>query len=499
MVLRSRLTLVVVFLSSLVCGQDSHVHEAPEQLGQVSFAISCTSDVQQEFNRGVALLHSFAYTAAQEAFRHVAGGDPHCAMAHWGIAMTNFHQLWEPPIRATATAAAQQEIDTAVRIGSGTERERGFIRAATVIFHHANTIPYATRVANYERAMAEVAAQNKTDVESQVFYALALLSDASRSDKTHAHQKQAADLLEPLFRVYSHHPGIPHYLIHAYDNAELAPRGLTAARDYARIAPSAPHALHMPSHIFTRLGLWQDSISSNTAARDAAHRAGDTGEELHAMDYLVYAFLQTGRDLDAAKVIHDLRAMPTLDTTDFKIGYAATAIPIRYLLERQQWAEAASVVPCTPTPPHVTAIAIWARGIGLARSGHPDDASRSVRDLHAIELQLQATGDAYWSAQVRIMRREVMAWSAQGQNKQDDAVALMRLAAEEEDSIEKLPVTPGPIIPAREQLGQLLLEQRRPGLAVREFQTALANAPGRLGSARGAAKAAQRSGPKSIR
>ena len=233
--------------------------------------------------------------------------------------------------------------------------------------------------------MSDLASQNRKDVEAQVFYALALLANASPTDKTHAKQKQAADLLEPLDRAYPQHPGIPHYLIHAYDNAELAPRGLPAARAYSQIAPSAPHALHMPSHIFTRLGLWDDSIASNLAAREAAHQQGDTGEELHAMDYLVYAYLQSGRDEDAAQVIQQLKNMPKLDAGDFKIAYASTAMPVRYAVERGQWADAASIVPPTGAPPQVVAIAVWARGLGLARSGRAAEARTEIDRLRQIE------------------------------------------------------------------------------------------------------------------
>ena len=262
-------------------------------------------------------------------------------MAHWGIAMTYFHQLWEPPISPAKISVAQTEIQQAQQIGAGSERERQFIHALSLIYQDAAAVPYRTRALNYERAMSDLASTNRNDVEAQVFYALALLSNASPADKTHAKQKQAADLLEPLDHDYPQHPGIPHYLIHAYDNAELAPRGLPAARAYAQIAPSAPHALHMPSHIFTRLGLWDDSITSNLAAKEAAHQQGDTGEELHAMDYLVYAYLQSGRDNEAAQVIQQLKNMPELKANDFKMSYAATAMPVRYAVERGQWADAA--------------------------------------------------------------------------------------------------------------------------------------------------------------
>ena len=262
----------------------------------MSFPISCTASDQEQFDRGVALLHSFAYTAAEDAFQGVAEQDPQCAMAHWGMAMTYFHQLWDPPLVPTTISIAQTEIQLAQQIGAGTERERQFIHALGLIYQDADTVLYRTRASKYESAMSDLASKNRKDVEAQVFYALALLANASPTDKTHAKQKQAADLLEPLDRSFPQHPGIPHYLIHAYDNAELAKRGLSAARAYSQVAPSAPHALHMPSHIFTRLGLWDDSIPSNLAAREAAHQQGDTGEELHAMDYLVYAYLQNGRD-----------------------------------------------------------------------------------------------------------------------------------------------------------------------------------------------------------
>ena len=480
----------------LVClaasAQETHVHPAPEKLGQVSFPISCKPSVQQEFNRGVALLHSFAYTAAQEAFRSVAEQDPGCAMAHWGLAMTYFHQLWEPAIAPSSFPTAQQEIGQAIRIGAATERERGFIQAAGLVFQDAANVPYSTRDQNYERAMAELASKSKDDVEAQVFYALALLSNASPTDKTHSRQKEAAELLEPLYRAYPQHPGIPHYLIHAYDNAELASRGLPAAKVYSLIAPSAPHALHMPSHIFTRLGLWDDSIASNLAARDAARKAGDIGEELHIMDYLVYAYLQTGRDADAEQVIEQLKAMPKSNSSDFKAGYAATAMPIRYAVERRQWADAAAIVPPVSAPPHVIAMAIWARGLGQARSGHPAEAAVAVGDMQRIEDQLRSAGNTYWANQVKIMKREVVAWSAQAQGKHDEAVVTMRKAADEEDAIEKLPVTPGPIVPAREQLGELLLEQGHPGMAYKEFEIALISSPGRRGALLGAAESAER-------
>jgi len=486
-----RRLLVLLLLSSLSPAQETHNHNAPEKLGKVSFPISCDPAVQEPFNRGVALLHSFAYADAEKAFQAVATLDPQCAMAHWGTAITYFHQLWEPPLPLTTISTAQKEIQLAQQIKAGSERERKFIRAVALLYQDAATVPYRTRALNYEEAMSDLAFTNTKDVESQVFYSLALLATASPADKTHTNQKKAAALLESLYRAYPQHPGIPHYLIHAYDNRELASQGVEAAKAYAQIAPSAPHALHMPSHIFTRLGLWEDSINSNLAARTSARQQGDTGEELHAMDYLVYAYLQAGRDQDAIRVIQQLKDMPSLNVRDFKIGYASTAMPIRYIVERSQWSNAAAIVPPTEAPPHVIAIAVWARGMGLARGGRPAEARAEIDRLQQFEQQLTASGNSYWATQVGILKREVMAWSAQAEKKPQEGVSLMRASADEEDALEKLPVTPGPIIPAREQLGSLLLQQNNVSQAQKEFETALTNAPGRLGAMQGAAHAAE--------
>ena len=486
-----RLLLALAFLFPVLsAAQDQHNHPAPEKLGTVSFQISCKSEVQAQFNRAVALLHSFAYKAAEEAFQSVAEQDPHCAIAHWGIAMTHYHQLWEPPLPAAGIAVAQKEIAQAAMLPEASERERGFVHALSLVFEDVSTVPYSTRASNYETAMRSLAAANPSDVETQVFYALALISTASPSDKEHRKQKQAADLLEPLWHEFPDHPGIPHYLIHACDSQELASRGLAAAKAYAKIAPSAPHALHMPSHIFTRLGMWDDSIASNLAAKTAAHQQGDTGEELHAMDYLVYAYLQSGRDQEAAQVIQQLNAMQNLDLDDFKSGYAATAMPIRFIVERHQWNDAEKIVnPPGSALPQVQAIAVWARGVGFARNGHAPEAQEESETLHHIEERLRASGNDYWATQVNIMRREVMAWSAQAEKKPDVAAAILRSAADDEDGTEKLPATPGPMIPAREQLGELLLQQGNFASATKAFNTTLLNAPGRRGALLGATQA----------
>ncbi len=490
-----RVFFILLFMIAFSFGQETHEHGTPEKLGKVHFPTSCAPAVQGQFDRGVALLHSFAYSLAEKAFREVTQSDPQCAMAHWGIAMTYFHQLWEPRIEPASITLGQAELKEASKMGGLSEKERRFVDALTLVYDGAPEIPYPTRARKYEYAMKEIAVSNKDDLEAQVFYALALLANVSPADQTHAKQKEAAELLERCYRIAPQHPGIPHYLIHAYDNVELAGKGDAAARAYSQIAPSSPHALHMPSHIFTRLGLWEDSIKSNVAAGDAAHRQGDIGEELHSMDYLVYAYLQASRDQDAMQVIQRLNAMTDLNKTDFKVGYAATAMPIRYVVERGQWAEAATIVPPATAPAQVLAIAVWARGLGLARTGHAAEARSEAVQLKEIETELLKSGNEYWGNQAGLLSREVLAWAAQADNKTEEAAALLREAADSEDAIEKLPVTPGPIVPAREQLGDLLLQQKRPDLALKEFNVALVNAPGRRGALRGKADAARELAP----
>ncbi len=347
-------------------GQE-HEHPAPEKLGVVKFPTSCSASVQKDFERAVALLHSFAYSAAEKAFRDVASADPKCAMAHWGIAMTYFHPLWPPPLPEENVARGREEIERARQLG-GSDCEREFIEALNFIYANADSLPYDDRANRYAAAMGKLAERNPDAAECQIFYALALLATAPPTDATHANQKKAAALLEPLFRKYPQHPGIPHYLIHAYDNVEMATQGVEAARVYSQIAPSAPHALHMPSHIYTRLGMWKESIASNTAARKAAHAQGDIGEELHAMDYLTYANLQLGRDQDAGRVVNDLQKMTNLSPKYLKVAYAASAMPARYAIERRKWNDATGLTPMDDTLPQAFAITAWSRAVGFART-----------------------------------------------------------------------------------------------------------------------------------
>jgi tetratricopeptide (TPR) repeat protein len=480
---------VLVLIASPALADEAHDHGVPEKLGDVSFPVSCDPSVQAPFNRAVALLHSFAYAPAEQAFQAIAQKDPHCAMAYWGQAMVHFHPVWSPSLPPDAFGQAQRDMQRAVELGAASDREKAFIRAGSVLFQESAGLKSSQRTDAYERAMEKVASDNPTDMESQVFYALALLSNASPADKTHAKQKRAIAILEPLFRAHPDHPGLAHYMIHACDSEELAEQGLPAARVYAKIAPSAPHALHMPSHIFTRLGLWDDSIQSNLASKESAHRHGDAMGELHAMDYLVYAYLQEGRDGDAQRVVDEMKAMRSLEVREFAIAYAATIMPIRLAVERSRWNDAAEVVPIAGVPPAVLAIAVWSKGMGLARSGHPSEASAEVARLHQIEKQLRDAGDDYWATQTAVLADEVSAWSSQATGKRDQALSLLTSAADREDSLEKRPVTPGPVLPAREQLGELLLLQGHAVAAREAYRAALVEAPKRRGAMLGEARA----------
>jgi hypothetical protein len=472
---------------------EHHSHPAPERLGTVTFATSCKAAVKPAFDRALALLHSFAYVASEEAFRDVAGRDPGCAIAHWGIAMSLFHQLWEPPSGKELREGAEQ-VQRGVEIRAGSLRERQFIEALDTYYRDTEHEAPVVRAERYARAMADVARSNPGDAEAQIFYALALIAAAAPSDKTHSNQKRAAEILEPIFRQQPQHPGLAHYLIHAYDSAELAPRGLVAAREYSKIAPSAPHALHMPSHIFTRLGLWDDSIASNQAARAAAHMEDNLGEELHAMDYLTYAYLQRGRYADAEQVVADLRLMKNLPAPQLIVGYAATAMPARLAIERRDWDSAALLEPLPQSAPQIAALIYWARALGQVRAEHPRSADVDIDKLQACLREVQAAGNEYWATQVDPLLKEALAWRLAAAGQGQAAILSLRAAADEEDAVEKLPVTPGPIVPAREQLGELLLELKHPDEALLEFRRVLTFAPYRRGALVGAIAAADQLG-----
>jgi len=481
-------------------------HLAPEKFGQVHFPTSCNAQVQPVFERGLTLLHSFAYARAAKVFEEVSAKDPGCGMAQWGIAMSYFHTIWGPPTE-DEFAAGRTAAQRAAAVGAPSDRERDYI-AAIGAYYQGDEHP--ARVVAYEKAMTGVAERNPADHEAAIFQALAILGVAYNSppDKTYARQKEAAKILNHLLTVEPQHPGIAHYMIHSFDYPELAELALPAARAYAGIAPSAPHALHMPSHIFTRLGMWKESIESNIASARTAqawiartHAGATAFDALHAMDYLEYAYLQTGQDEKAREIADGVAKVTSFDVPQFAAGYALAAIPARHALERRAWKEAAALTAQPATfpwakYPYAEAIVHFARAVGGARAGALDTARREVARLADIQAALKGQKGFDWSTQVEIQRRAAAGWLGRAENKDAEALALMRSAAALEDSTDKHPVTPGSILPAREQLADLLSELGQPAAALAEYEASLRSAPARLNSYDGAAQAAERAGKK---
>jgi hypothetical protein len=489
------LVLSCVLLLPVAARAQQHEHGA-ERLGKVHFETSCNASVRDAFDRAVALLHSFWYAAAIDAFTDVAKKDPGCAMAHWGIALG----IWGNPLGGTRTPQTMERgrktVEQAKATGAKTERERDYIAAVEALY--AGDGDQFAHARAYEKVMATIVAKNPKDTEAAVFHAIALDAAADPADKTYAKQLQAARALEKVMATQPDHPGIAHYLIHSYDYPPLAAKGLPAARRYAKIAPDAPHALHMPSHIFTRVGAWQDSIDSNMASAAAAKKANSPAEELHAMDYQAYAYLQLGKDTEAMRVQSETDAI--LKRVEAGSGYnlageyAAAAIPARVVLERGAWKDAASMKARTSAFPQADAITLFARVIGAARSGQAAEARSGLAALAPLADTLKAKNDAYWSNIVAIQRMAAEGWTLHAEGKTAEGVALLRKAADEEDKTEKSPVTPGPIAPARELLAELLLEAKQPKNALVEFEKAMTREPGRFRSLAGAMRAAQAAG-----
>jgi tetratricopeptide (TPR) repeat protein len=497
------LVLTLASFGSPVPADQDHQHGVgdPEQLGSVAFANSCSAEVQPQFGRAVAMLHSFWYEEAGRRFREVADVDPGCAIAWWGLAMSYWQPLWEP--RGPNPEAFQKglaAIHKASEIGGGSGRERAFIAALEKFYANANTIDHADRVLAYEQAMEMLHATHPENTEARVFYALSLLASATSlpPDKTYQRQRKSGELLLPVFRDQPDHPGAAHYIIHAYDYPLLASEALEAARRYAKIAPDSPHAQHMPSHIFTRLGLWDESIASNRNVIRVARRYRIVGEELHAMDYLVFAHLQKGEDEQARQVLREMPEVEPGAMLHFAGIHAHAAVPARYAVERRQWEEAAAL----PQPENfpggryawADAAIHFARGLGAARTGSVDQARREVEKLASFRRTLQQHKEDYWATQVEIQLGAVEAWLAFAEGRRDQALVLMRSAADLEDTTDKHPVTPGQIVPARDLLGQMLLQLERPDEALAEFNKVLQAEPGRFGALYGAARAAELAG-----
>ncbi|HZA34336.1 MAG TPA: hypothetical protein VE505_05385 [Vicinamibacterales bacterium] len=479
--------------------QHEHSGAPPERLGTVHFATSCRPDVQPAFDRAVALLHSFWFSQAREAFSGVLQKDPGCAIANWGIALAHFGNPFGVNRSPEALGSARAAVTQGLAAKPRSARERDYLSAAAELFKDFETRDHAARVLAYEQAMARVAKAYPQDAEATIFHALALAQTAPPTDKSYKNQLAAGAVLEPLFAKQPDHPGLAHYIIHAYDVPALAPRALEAARRYAQIAPSAPHALHMPSHTFTRVGAWDESIEANLRSAEAAHRERAVSDEMHAMDYLVYAYLQTARDAAAREVVTALEQLLAglpqegaggLTAAEAGGYFAAAAIRARYTLERSAWADAAALDVHPGAAPNVPAMTHFARALGAARTGALDAARGDVVKMGELHAQLVKNNDAYWAEQIDLQRTVANAWIAFAAGNAAEAERLLRTAADREDATEKSAVTPGPLVPARESLGDLLMELKRPAEALPMYEKNLAKEPNRLKSVYGAARAA---------
>jgi hypothetical protein len=489
-VLSSALAAAGIFINHPVLAQP-----AVETLGKVHFETSCTPDAAAAFDRAMLFQHSFWYRASQRSFEAALKADPACAIAYWGIALS---LLWNPhaapPARNLADGAAA--IAKGKEVGAKTERERNYLAALSAMYADFDKVDHRTRVLNYLKAMEQLAAKYPADDEAQIYYGLALNVGASPADKTYANQLKGAAILERIWDRQPDHPGIAHYLIHLYDTPALAEKGLTAARRYAKVAPDAPHALHMPSHIFTRVGYWQESIDSNAASARAAKADREAADQLHAMDYQVYAYLQLGQDARAKAVIDEMRDVKGFNENFMAGPYALSASPARYAVERGAWKEAA-ILDVRPNPlPFVPAATWFAKAIGSARSGDTAQAEMAIARLVALRDELREKKDAYWSEQVDIQAQVATAWLLFSTGQKDEALMKMSAAADAEDKTEKSPVTPGPLAPARELYGAMLLEQGKAADALTAFEATLRKEPNRLNALLGAAAAADSAGDK---
>jgi len=485
-------------------GQEHNHHEDlnEAQLGTVHFPVSGAASVQKPFARGVALLHSFWYDEAEKEFLEIAKDDPHCAMAHWGVAMSLWHQLWNEP-DAKVIKRGLGEVKVAEKLAqNGTPREKAYIAAMAAFYSNSEKSDHAARAQAYSYAMKKVYESYPDDHEAAAFYALSLLASEPHNDETFANRKQAASILEKLFATEPDHPGVAHYLIHSYDKPQLAELGIPAARRYAQIAPAAPHALHMPSHIFARVGLWQDDINSNLASiaatrKTAAMGMGGEGHQFHAMDFLVYAYLQSGREAQAQKVIDEVKATPaTHDTHDYGMdmrSYALQNFQTSYALELHHWSDAASLSPATDADSEYNAVTYLARAVGAARSGQLADARKDIDEVKTISKTLR---DKKKTGEADFLDREIgapLAWIDHAEGKDDEAIKLLRGIAEKEtDGFSETGY-----LPAEEMLGDLLLEAKRPQQALLEYQVDLKLNPNRFNGLYGAARAAEDAGKQS--
>ena len=495
-VLRCFPLLVALAVGGPAHADDDHAHMHGDHLGKVSFQTSCDPKVQPAFERAVAMLHSFWYSAGEQAFRDVLRDDPGCAIATWGIAsilMSNpLAGQGASPKGAESALAALEE---GRRIGAKTERERGYIEAVSAYYQDFAKHTERERQVARANAYEALAQRYPADDEAQIFFALYTAGTQAQADQSYAAYLKAAAILEGQFSKYPDHPGVAHYLIHSYDAPPIANKGLVAARRYAGLAPDAPHALHMPSHIFTRVGAWQESATTNLRSRDVAKAGNEPDEAYHASDYMVYAYLQLARDADARGAIDE--AMKVQGTTArFIAPYAIAAMPARYVFERGAWPEAAALRPLGSTYPFVEAITYFTRSVGEARSGDLAAARQDAAQLQTLQAALATANNAYWASEVEVQRLAATGWIALGEGKSDEALRLMRAAADLEDRNEKHIVTPGRIVPARELLGDMLVELKQPAAALAEYEASQQREPNRFRNYSGSARAAQLAGDR---
>ena len=500
--MKNLLLALILFATSsfLAFADEGHHHEdlTPEQVGTVHFPVSCSPTVQKPFERGVALLHSFWYEEAQREFEDISRQDPKCAMAYWGVAMSLWHQLWNHPDETTIKNA-NQAIAKGEALKPKTPRERDYLAAIATVYHDSGKLDYQARATAYSEAMDRLHQKYPDDREAATFYALSLLASEPDSDKTYVNRKKAAAVLEPLFSSEPDHPGVAHYLIHSYDKPELAERGIPAARRYAKVAPAAPHALHMPSHIFARRGLWQDDIDSNLASiaatrKTAAMHMGGEGHQFHAIDFLVYAYLQSGRDEDAKKVIEEVKNMPQMKDM-YGMGYdphisSLVALEAAYPMETHRWADAAKLEPLDGAPLGDSAVSYWARGIGAARSGDVGAARKDLAKLEDIHTQLVEQKKKSVAESVDHDRQQVLAWITFAEGNHEQALSLLRPLAEKDDGVSEVSEQ----IPATEMLADMLLEMKRSDEALTQYEADLKLNPNRLDGLSGAARAAAMAG-----
>lgn len=465
-----------------------------EKLGTVNFETSCRPAVATQFNRAVALLHSFEFGASIRGFNEVLAADSTCAMAHWGIALSRWTNPTAAGIRSAAQlSAGRAAVDAALRLGvNAFARERGYIHAVSRLYD-VEQVDQRIRIVAYERAMNEVVIQNPEDTEAKIFYAISLTASAPPTDKTYANQLKAGGILESLLAKQPNHPGLSHYIIHSYDFPPLAGKARAAAKTYASIAPSAAHALHMPSHTFTRVGMWNESVNTNNQSMKVALANGSIAEALHAADYAMYANLQMGKMSDAKDILDGLPALSARFDPNAITGaapasagfFALAAIPARWALERNAWAEAAALEPGTTAYPYTEAMTYFARALGASRTRDLATARTAVDSLSSIRQRLSAKGEGFWAEQVAIQHLAAQAWLDLAEKRSAEALVRMREAVAREEATEKSPVTPGPLAPARELLGDMLMELDRPAEARAEYRATLKKEPNRRRSVRG--------------